>query len=178
MFNLVRLAQTTSGVIPSALDSAMNKILFGIGLTFSLRITLVRLLLVKLRRDVRALGAGDYRPLLRGYAEDAVLHFIDGDHRWSGDHVGRDGIEKFLQSFVAAGLHGEILEAFVRGWRWNMTIVVRFDDVSGLDGERLDSNRPVLMCRTRWGKIVEQEDFYEDTARIEAFDQRLTKLGI
>lgn len=155
----------------------MNKILLGTGLTIALRIALVRTLLIKLRRDVRALGAGDYKPLLRGYAEDAVLHFNDGDHRWSGNHVGRESIEKFLQSFVAAGLHGEILEAFVGGWPWDMTILVRFDDVSDLGGEQLYANRTILMCRTRWGKIVKQEDFYEDTERIKTFDRRLTDLG-
>jgi hypothetical protein len=38
-----------------------------------------------------------------------------------------------------------------------------FDDASDIDGEHLYANRTVLMCRTRWGKVVRQEDFYEDT---------------
>jgi hypothetical protein len=39
------------------------------------RMLLVRVLLAKLRRDVAALNAGDYEPVLAGYAPNAVLHF-------------------------------------------------------------------------------------------------------
>lgn len=53
---------------------------------------------------------------------------------------------------------------------------MRRDD--GPDGERLYANRTVLVIRSRWGRIVEHEDFYEDTARIESFDSRLRELGI
>lgn len=31
---------------------------------------------------------------------------------------------------------------------------------------------------TRWGKVVHQEDFYEDTGRILALESRLRELGI
>ena len=44
-----------------------------------LRIALHRVLLIKLRRDVAALNAGNHRPLLAGYAKDAVLVFTEGD---------------------------------------------------------------------------------------------------
>jgi hypothetical protein len=36
----------------------------------------------------------------------------------------------------------------------------------------------VLVLRTRWGKIVEQSDFFVDTARLVEFDRRLAELGI
>ena len=36
---------------------------------------------------------------------------------------------------------------------------------------------PTTTSRTRWGKIVEHEDFYEDTARLVALDQKLRELG-
>jgi hypothetical protein len=32
--------------------------------------------------------------------------------------------------------------------------------------------------RTRWGKVVDQEDFYADTSSIVAFDRTLTELGV
>jgi hypothetical protein len=35
-----------------------------------------------------------------------------------------------------------------------------------------------MVVKTRWGRIVRHEDFYADTARIEAFDRRLDALGI
>jgi hypothetical protein len=138
-----------------------------------------RVLLLKLRRDVRALNAGDYRPLLSGYTEDAVLRFNDGEHRWAGEHRGKPAIERFLREFVGAGLTGDITELFFAGPPWRMTLLVRFDDrAQAPDGEELYRNRTVLLARTRWGKLVWQEDFYEDTARIGALDARLIELGI
>jgi hypothetical protein len=136
-------------------------------------------LLAKLRSDVRALNGGDYGPLLSGYADDAVLRFNDGGHRWAGEHRGKPAIERFLQDFVGAGLQGEIIELFFSGAPWRMTLLARFDDRAvTADGELLYSNKTVLLARTRWGQIVEQEDFYEDTERIGALDARLTELGL
>lgn len=152
-------------------------IVIGIAAVVIGRIVLVRALLLKLRRDVAALGRGDYKPLLAGYADDAVLEFTDGDHRWAGTHQGKAGIEKFLQGFVAAGLHGDIRTIWLGGWPWSMTIVARFDDAADLDGEHLYDNQTVLVCRTRWGKIVHQTDYYVDTTRISAFDRALTARG-
>jgi ketosteroid isomerase-like protein len=60
-----------------------------------------------------------------------------------------------------------------------MTIWARFDDhADGPEGERLYENRTVLVLRTRWGKVVEQEDFYADTGRLTDFDRRLSELGV
>ncbi len=138
-----------------------------------------RALLFKLRRDVAALNDGDYAPLLAGYAPDAVLRFNEGDHRWAGEHRGRDAIARFLEEFVRAGLQGEIVEAFFAGAPWRMTLLVRFDDrARSPSGEEMYSNRTVLYARTRWGRIVWQEDFYEDTERIGALDAQLRALGI
>jgi ketosteroid isomerase-like protein len=136
-------------------------------------------LLLKLRRDVRALNAGDYGPVLAGYAQDAVLVFNEGTHRWSGEHRGKAAIERFFQDFVAAGIEGEVLEAFFGGLPWRMTLAIRFDDEAHApDGERIYRNRTFLLARARWGKIVSQQDFYEDTERIDALDARLSELGV
>lgn len=138
-----------------------------------------RLLLLKFGRDVAALNRGDYRGLLSAYADDAVLRFADGDHRWAGDWVGRDGIERFLQNFTAAGVQGMITGLAVSGPPWAMTLMVRFNDYAdGPDGSRLYENRTVLVLRTRWGKIIEHDDFYADTERIAVFDRKLTALGV
>lgn len=140
---------------------------------------LERAVLFKLRRDVRALNAGDYRPLLAGYADDAVLVFNDGAHRWTGEHRGKAAIERFLRDFVAAGVTGEIVELHLAGAPWRMTLLVRFDDEArGPDGELLYSNRTFLLGRARWGKIVRQEDYYADTERIVELDRRLSELGV
>ena len=153
--------------------------LLGAGAAIAGRALVSRLVLAKLRRDVRLLNGGDYRPLLAGYAEDAVLVFNEGPHRWSGEHRGRPAIERFLRDFTLAGIHGDVRAAWIGGPPWALTLVVRFDDrATGPGGEELYANRVVIVARTRWGKIVEHEDFYLDTARIVAFEEKLRALGV
>lgn len=143
------------------------------------RALLARLLLFKLRSDVRRLNAGEHQPLLAGYARDAVLHFNEGAHRWAGEHRGKVEIDRFLRDFTGAGITGEIRALWIAGPPWRLTLVVRFDDrASGPDGEQIYANRTALIARTRWGKIVEQEDFYQDTGRILAFEEKLRELGV
>lgn len=156
-----------------------TSLIAGAGAAIAARSLLPRLALIKLRRDVRRLNQGDYQPLLAGYADDAVLHFNEGPHRWSGDHRGKPAIERFLREFTAAGLKGEIRDLWIGGPPWAMTLITRFDDrATGPAGEELYSNRVVIVARTRWGKIVEHDDFYVDTARILAFEQKLRDLGV
>jgi hypothetical protein len=143
------------------------------------RALLARVLLAKLRRDVRALNAGDYRPVLSNYAEHATLSFNSGAHRWSGEHHGRTAIERFLRNFVAARLQGQIAEVFFAGPPWRMTLLVRFDDHAyDPAGEEIYRNRTILLARARWGRIVWQQDFYEDTQRIDDLEARLSELGV
>ncbi len=153
--------------------------LLGVGAAIGARALTHRLLLWQFGRNLAALNAGDYRPLLANYAEEAVLHFNDGPHRWAGEHRGRDAIERFLQEFVAAGLRGRLTELWTAGPPWAMTMAVRFDDEARTPGgERLYANRTAIVIRTRWGRIVEQQDFYEDTERIPAFERALREHGI
>ncbi|WP_228045848.1 nuclear transport factor 2 family protein [Saccharopolyspora montiporae] len=127
-----------------------------------------------MQRDVQALNAGDYHPLLANYADDAVLHFPDGEHRFAGDHRGKQSIERFLQEFVAAGLQGEVHDLVVSGPPWRMTMIVRFDDHAlGPQGEQLYANRAVLLIRAQWGRVVEHTDFFENTERITHLERRL-----
>jgi ketosteroid isomerase-like protein len=156
-----------------------RSVLTGAILAIAGRALLPRLLLLKFGRDVRKLNAGDHSTLLSAYADDAVLHFNDGDHRWAGDWVGTAAIDRFLQNFTAARIQGEIKQIAVSGPPWALTMWVRFDDhADGPDGTRLYENRTALVLRTRWGKVVEQDDFYVDTGAIETFDRRLAELGI
>jgi ketosteroid isomerase-like protein len=151
----------------------------GAALAAAGRVLLPRLLLVKFGRDVARLNAGDHSTLLDAYADDAVLRFNDADHRWAGDWVGKAGIDRFLQNFTAAKLQGEIRQIALSGPPWALTMWVRFDDhADGPDGARLYENRTVLVMRTRWGKVVDHEDFYVDTERIVAFDRKLDELGV
>lgn len=160
-------------------DPRRSGLIAGVLGTLAVRALLVRLILLKFNRDVERLNAGDYRPLLAGYADDAVLRFNDGPHRWAGEYRGKEEIGRFLSNFVRAGIQGDIRKVWLSGPPWALTMLARFDDrASNPDGEQIYANRTVLLLRTRWGKIVEHEDFYEDTERIREFDAKLTELGI
>ena len=154
-------------------------VLAGAGAAFAARALLRRLLLAKFRRDVARLNAGDHAPLLAGYAPDAVLRFNPGEHRWAGVHRGKPAIERFLRNFTGAGIHGEIKDLWIGGPPWALTMVARFDNAAEApDGTPIYANRTCLAVRTRWGRIVEHEDFYEDTGRILALEAKLRELGI
>lgn len=143
------------------------------------RALLPRVLKLKFDRDVEKLNSGDYGPLLAAYSDDAVLHFNDGDHRWAGRWAGKPALETFLRNFTAGHVQGAIREIAIAGPPWALRLYVRFDDhADSADGERLYENRTVLVLRTRWGKLVEQEDFYVDTGRIETFERRLAERGV
>lgn len=130
----------------------------------------------KFTGDVARLNAGDPSALLRAYADDAVLHFPQGDHRFAGPWRGKPAIERFLQTFVASRIEGRLRDVALSGPPWAMTLWVRFDDhADAEDGTRLYENRAVLVLRTRWGRVVEHEDFFADTERIVAFDRALTE---
>lgn len=151
----------------------------GAALALAGRSLVVRALRWKFEGDIRRLNAGDASGLIGAYADDAVLSFTVGDHRFAGEWRGQAEIARFLENFTAAGLQGEIKDVAISGPPWALTIWARFDDhADGPDGEPLYANRTVLVLRTRWGKIVRHEDFYFDTAPMAEFDRRLTELGI
>jgi ketosteroid isomerase-like protein len=128
---------------------------------------------IVLRRAIRRVNEGDIGPMLRSYADDAVLVF-PGDSSWGGEHRGKEAIERFLLRFVAAGIQFEAEQIVVSGWPWNASIWVRFNDrASAPDGALVYENRGVIYAKTRWGKIVRQED-HEDTGKVAAFDAYLS----
>ena len=154
--------------------SSKTLVATGVAGALGARALLVRGIAMKLRRDLDRLNAGDPGPLLAGYADDAVLIFAEGDHRWSGEHRGKEAIARFLDMFMAAGLTGVIKDVVVTGPPWNMRTAILFDDwAKDPDGRQIYANRVVLYVTTRWGKIVRHEDFYLETKRIEDLEQQL-----
>ena len=105
----------------------------------------------QIRRNIDALGRGDPAPLLRGYADDAVLVF-PGASTWGGEHRGRPAIERFLRRFLAAGLSGRSEDILVNGPPWRTRIAVVFvDRASDADGTEVYANRAVLHAVARLG---------------------------
>jgi ketosteroid isomerase-like protein len=157
----------------------LSNLIAGAALGLAARALFPRLLLLKFRTDVAKLNAGDHQPLLGAYSDDFVLHFNEGPHRWSGDWVGKPAFDRFLQNFTAAGIQGEIKSIATSGPLWALTMWVRFDDhADAPDGTRIYDNHTVLVLRTRWGKVVEQHDYYTDTAAILALEKALEELGV
>ena len=131
----------------------------------------------QIRRNVAALRAGDPGPVLRGYADDAVLLF-PGVSSWSGEHRGKPAIEAFVRRFLDAGLAGRTHDILVNGPPWNTRLAVLFtDEATDGEGNVVYENRAVLFARIRWGKIVHQEDF-EDTQKVAEFDRFLEAAGL
>lgn len=156
-----------------------SNLLAGAALALGARALLPRLLVLKFKPDVAKLNAGDHESLLDAYADDFVLHFNEGPHRWSGEWAGKAAMDRFLQNFTAAGIQGEIKSIATSGPLWALTMWVRFDDhADAPDGTRIYDNHTVLVLRTRWGKVVEQHDYYADTAAIVALEAKLTELGV
>src|SRR4029077_3532981 len=157
----------------------LSTLLAGAAVAIGARAILPRLLLLQFRPGVKQLNAGEHEALLDNYADDFVLHFHQGPHRWSGDWVGKAGFDRFLQNFVAAGIQGEIKSIAISGPPWAMKLWVRFDDYAEApDGTRIYENRGVLVLRTRWGKGIEQHDYFADTAAILALENSLQELGV
>ena len=134
-----------------------------------------------MRRNIAALNRGDYAPVLAMFADDATLRF-PGANTWSQQfreqhsgrqavptHRGRDEIEAFLRRYVDHGIQMEIEEILVNGPPWNMrAAAVVHDWIPGDEGDRY-ANRAVLFVRSKWGKILAQEDF-EDCERVTAYE--------
>jgi ketosteroid isomerase-like protein len=157
----------------------IRDLMLGAAAAIVARSLFIRLLVLKFGRDVEKLNAGDHSSLLAAYSDDFVLHFNEGDHRWSGDWVGKDGMDRFLRNFTRARIQGEIRSVAISGPLWALTLWVRFDDhVDAPDGRRIYENQTVLVLRTRLGKVVEQHDFYVDTGRILELDRQLSELGV
>jgi ketosteroid isomerase-like protein len=157
----------------------LSNVLAGAALALAARAALPRILLLKFAPSVAKLNAGEHAALLDNYADDFVLHFNEGPHRWAGDWVGKAGFDAFLQNFTAAGIQGEIKSIATSGPLWALTMWVRFDDhADAPDGTRIYENSTVLVLRTRWFKVVEQHDFYVDTAAIVELDRKLEELGV
>jgi ketosteroid isomerase-like protein len=128
-------------------------------------------------RNLARLRAGDYRPLLRLYADD-VRFVFPGDSSWSGEVLGREAMGRWLRRLAGAGLQNFAERVIVAGPPWNMMIAMRGHDyLKAPDGRLVYQNRYVLWGRMAWGRIKEYEA-YEDTGKLQALDNYLAGNGI
>lgn len=127
-----------------------------------------------LRRNVRAINAGDPGPLFASYAND--VHFVfPGRSSWTADLRGRDAIEAWVQRFVDIGMEFEPHAVIVDGPPWSTRICLHYTDRHrASDGRLVYENRGTIFGRIRWGKLVDYE-VNEDTQKVEAFDAYLAE---
>jgi ketosteroid isomerase-like protein len=135
-----------------------------------------------IKRNIAKLNTGDYGPTLAMYTDASTLTF-PGDNSWATmfrphergrdaipTHRGRTEIEAFLRRYTEHGLQMVVDDILVNGPPWNARAAVRCHDwAPGDDGGDAYNNRAVMWVTTRWGRIVEHED-YEDTERSAAYD--------
>ena len=133
-----------------------------------------RLMAALIRRNMKRIRAGDYRPTLRMDAGDIRFRF-PGDSSWAGEIHGKDELERWLQRFVKVGLQIYADEVVVKGWPWNMTLCIRgTDHLDTPGGERVYENRYVIWGRVEWGWLKEYE-VYEDTQKSRGLDDYLAQ---
>lgn len=122
-----------------------------------------------LSRNMARVREGDYRPMVRLYADDVRFRF-PGDSSWAADIEGKDELERWLDRFVRTGLQIYADEVIVQGPPWKTTLCVRgTDHLKTPEGETVYENRYVIWGRMAWGRLKEYE-VYEDTQRTAALD--------
>lgn len=136
-----------------------------------------------IRRSMRHLNEGRYEPLLKMYADDAVLTFpgdnsLSRQHRppqagraASGTHRGWAEIETLLRESVDRGIRFDIEDILVNGPPWKTRVCVRENHwILDEHGDEVYANRAAFCVVVSWGKIKSQED-YEDTERMAAYER-------
>ena|SRR6266700_3876679 len=138
-----------------------------------------------IRRNIRLLSEGQYKPTLAMFTDDAAVTF-PGQNRWSREHRtlrrgrsafathrGRDEIESFLQHLVDHGIQMQVEDILVNGPPWNTRAAVRVHEwIPGADGNDIYANRGVITVHVVWGKIRSQEDYF-DTELLSALLDRV-----
>jgi len=125
-----------------------------------------------LKRNIRALNAGDTRPLFASYAKD--VHFVfPGHSSWAADLHGREELEAWVQRFVEVGMQFDTEDVVVDGPPWATHMALRYTDRhSAPDGTIVYENRGVIFGRIAWGRLKYYE-VNEDTEKVTAFDEYL-----
>jgi ketosteroid isomerase-like protein len=118
-----------------------------------------------IRRSMRHLNAGHYEPLLRMYADDAVVVFPGdnflsrqfraphGGRTASPTHQGTAEIEAFLRRCVDLRLRFQIEDILVNGPPWKTRVCVREHHWIGDEhGDDVYANRAAFCVVVAWGR--------------------------
>lgn len=96
-----------------------------------------------------------------------------------GRHAPRQASHRpVLRNMVDASLQGTIREIWMGGPPWALTLVARFDDQAPDRTATCSTATGPCSSYAPAGRINEQDDFYEDTSRIESLEARLRELDL
>ena len=116
---------------------------------------------------------GRFDPVLKLVRDDATFIF-PGENRWGGTYHGKAELRRFMEELHALGLEFTVHDVTVKGWPWNMKVVVELSDkATDRNGGIAYANRAVEIWKVRWTKIVSGE-LFEDTEKATAWDKRLS----
>jgi ketosteroid isomerase-like protein len=131
-----------------------------------------------LRATFRRVGQRDYETLLEQTAP-SVLHVFPGEHALGGTRHTRDSLRRWFERLFVLfpELRFEIKEVAVRGWPWDATVMVQWENRGrACDGQPY-ANQGAHVLRLRWGRLVYLHE-YLDSQRVAAVCRRLAREGV
>jgi ketosteroid isomerase-like protein len=133
-------------------------------------------------RNVRAIfqrvAQRDYDTLLEQSAP-SVLHVFPGDHALGGTRQTRDALRRWFERLflLFPELHFVVKEVTVRGWPWDATVMVQWENRGrACDGQPY-ANQGAHVLRLRRGRVVYLHE-YLDSQRVAKVCRRLAGQGV
>jgi ketosteroid isomerase-like protein len=133
-------------------------------------------------RNVRAtfhrVGHRDYEALLEQVAP-SVLHIFPGDHALGGTRHTREALRRWFErlSLLFPELHFEVKEVAVRGWPWDATIMVQWENRGRARDGQPYANQGTHVVRLRRGRVIHLHE-YLDSQRVAEVCRRLAEQGV
>ena len=130
------------------------------------------------RATFRQIGQRDYETLLEQTAP-SVLHVFPGHHALGGTRHTRDALRRWFERLflLFPELHFEVKEVAVRGWPWDATVMVQWENRGrAYDGQPY-ANQGAHVLRLRRGRLIYLHE-YLDSQRVAKVCQRLAAKGV
>jgi len=130
------------------------------------------------RATFRRVGQRDYETLLEQTAP-SVLHVFSGDHALGGTRHTRDSLRRWFGRLflLFPELHFKVKEVAVRGWSWDATVMVQWENQGRTRDGQPYTNEGAHVLRLRWGRIVYLHE-YLDSQRVAEVCRQLAQQGV
>jgi ketosteroid isomerase-like protein len=130
------------------------------------------------RATFRQIGQRDYETLLEQTAP-SVLHVFPGDHALGGTRHTRDALRRWFERLflLFPELHFEVKEVAVRGWPWDATVMVQWENRGRARDGQPYANQGMHVLRLRRGHVIYLHE-YLDSQRVAAVCRRLARQGV